>query len=30
VIDRGGVVVSPMVEVTVDVEAVLEPIETVA
>lgn len=30
VVDRGGVVVSPMVDVTVDVEAVLAPIETAA
>lgn len=30
VVDRGGVVVSPMVDVMVDVEAVLEPIETAA
>ncbi|MFD9333353.1 YceI family protein [Streptomyces sp. NPDC060028] len=30
VIDRGGVVVSPMVDVTVDVEAVLAPSETAA
>ncbi|MEU4955309.1 YceI family protein [Streptomyces lavendulae] len=30
VVDRGGVVVSSMVDVTVDVEAVLEPIETAA
>lgn len=28
VVDRGGVVVSDMVDVTVDVEAVLEPAAT--